>query len=353
MTTLTSLSELTTLAVGGAARELVRVDTVEAALHHQRKALERGWPLLVLGGGSNMLVSDEGFPGLVLQWQDRSLERLDTSSQGVLYRVGGGWTWDDWVAFSVDNGLAGLECLSGIPGRVGAAPIQNIGAYGREAAECIEACWVLEWASGQLSRVPAEECGFDYRQSHFKGRWRGQFLVTAVEFRLQPQGQPVIRYAELQRALEGKSPDLLAVRQAVLDIRRGKSMVWDPEDPNHRSAGSFFMNPIVSAERAQNLKAEWGEAMPCYAAGEMRKLSAAWLIERAGFPKGYGDGPAGLSSRHVLALVNRGSACARDLLELAATIRRGVRQRFGVELVPEPELVGFSLSADQLLSNFE
>lgn len=347
------LSQFTTLAVGGPAREMVRVDTVAEALAQAGRARQLGWPLFVLGGGSNLLVSDEGFPGLVLQWDDRSLELLESRDSTVLCKVGGGWSWDEWVSHTVEQNWAGLECLSGIPGRVGAAPIQNIGAYGREVAECIEACWVLDWQTGVIERLPAADCGFGYRYSHFKGPWKGRFLLTAVEFRLQIQGIPQVRYAELQRAMEGQPLDLAQVRQTVLGIRRGKSMVWDPSDPNHRSAGSFFMNPLVPAERARQLRQQWGEAMPAYPAGEeMYKLSAAWLIERSGFPRGFVQGAAGLSSRHVLALINRGSARAEDMLRLAARVRRGVLEQFAIELVPEPEFLGFSESVAELLSKF-
>jgi UDP-N-acetylmuramate dehydrogenase len=349
MTTAVSFRELTTLEVGGPARHLADVSTCEQALREYRQARAQGWPVLVLGGGSNMLVSDQGFDGLVLRWQDRRLELLEQTPARVVARVGGGWVWDQWVAEAVQRDWAGLECLSGIPGLVGAAPIQNIGAYGQEAAGLIRACWVLDWESGRELRLDPSECEFGYRDSRFKRDWKGRFLVTSVEFELQPGGAPQLRYKELQQRIQGKTVTLAEVRQTVLNIRRSKSMIWDPADPNHRSAGSFFMNPIVESQVAQALNSEFPE-MPSWPAGPgSTKLSAAWLIERSGFPKGWGQGPAGLSSNHVLALVNRGGARAADLIELAAAVRRGVRARFGVSLHPEPEFVGFDRPVEELL----
>lgn len=347
------LKNLTTLEVGGPARDIVTVSHCEQALSHVRSARERGWPWLVLGGGSNLLVADAGFPGLVLRWDNQDFEVLEQAGSDVVVRVGGGTVWDEFVARTVQNGWAGVECLSGIPGRVGAAPIQNIGAYGQEVAETIVACHVLDMDSGEERRVEADECEFSYRMSRFKGDWKGRYLVTSVEFRLRPGGQPGVRYKELQQKMGSDTPSLAEVRETVLRIRRTKSMVWDPTDPNHRSAGSFFVNPIVSADTAQRLLAEH-PAMPHWpGAGPDRvKLSAAWLIENSGFPKGFVLGPAGLSSNHVLALINRGEAQAADLLRLAARVRGGVSRQFGVDLHPEPEFVGFEQSVGDLLSAY-
>lgn len=349
MTTAVSFRDLTTLEVGGEARRFVDVSSCELAVAHYRQARQEGMPVLVLGGGSNMLVSDAGFDGLVLRWQDRRLEVLEEAPEQVVVRVGGGWVWDEWVAETVTRHWTGLECLSGIPGLVGAAPIQNIGAYGQEVAGLIRAVWVLEWESGQEVCLSAAECEFGYRDSRFKRDWKGRYLVTSVEFVLRPQGEPELRYKELQQRMQGLSPTPVLVRQTVLEIRRSKSMVWDPADPNHRSAGSFFVNPIVDAPLAEKLVAE-SPGMPSWPAGPGRtKLSAAWLIERSGFPKGWGDGPAGLSSNHVLALINRGQATAADLLSLAGSVRRGVFERFAVRLHPEPEFVGFDRPVEELL----
>jgi UDP-N-acetylmuramate dehydrogenase len=350
MTTAVALRHHTTLQVGGEARSFVSAADCGQALEHARSARSQGLPLLILGGGSNMLVADTGFPGVVMRWQDRSLHILEQSPGRVRVKVGGGWVWDEWVAEAVERNWTGLECLSGIPGQVGAAPIQNIGAYGQEVCQWIEACWLLDWESGTESRVPASECGFGYRDSRFKGDWKGRYLVTAVEFGLLPGHPPQLRYKELQQKMEGRPQTLAEVRATVLAIRRSKSMVWDPTDPNHRSAGSFFVNPIVSAEVAERLQKEFAD-MPCWPSGQaVNKLSAAWLIERAGFPKGWGQGPAGLSSNHVLALINRGTARATDLIEVAAAVRRGVWKRFAVRLQPEPEFIGFDRSVDDLLA---
>jgi UDP-N-acetylmuramate dehydrogenase len=343
------LSEFTTLEVGGQAQEIASAHTIAEALEHVGRARRKGWPWFVLGGGSNMLVADEGFPGLVLQWEHDELSVLQQGPEEIVVRVGGGMVWDKLVQRTVAEGWAGLECLSGIPGRVGAAPIQNIGAYGQEVAETIRACWVLDWESGAETRIPAEECAFSYRMSRFKGEWKGRHLVTAVEFALRPNGKPTIRYKELQQKI-GPDATLAEVRETVVRIRRSKSMVWDESDPNHRSAGSFFVNPIVPAERAASLQ-EAHPGMPSWPVDQERtKLSAAWLIENSGFPKGWGIGPAGLSSNHVLALINRGGACAADLVRVAGTVRHGVQQRFGVTLHPEPEFLGFSQSVDELLT---
>ncbi len=349
MTTAVSFRHLTTLEVGGEARRFVDVADCQQAMTHYRQAQQEGLQVLVLGGGSNMLVSDAGFDGLVLRWQDRRLEILEETAGSVIVRVGGGWVWDEWVAETVSRHWSGLECLSGIPGLVGAAPIQNIGAYGQEVAGLIVAVRVLDWESGQELRLTGQECQFGYRDSRFKQDWKGRYLVTSVEFRLRPGATPELRYKELQQHMEGVAVTPLRVRQTVLKIRRSKSMVWDPADPNHRSAGSFFMNPIVDSRLAEKLAADFPE-MPGWPAGTGKtKLSAAWLIERSGFPKGWGEGPAGLSSNHVLALINRGLASAADLLRVAASVRRGVRQRFGVSLHPEPEFVGFDRPVEELL----
>ena len=349
MTTAVSFRQLTTLEVGGEARQFADVSSCDQALQLYREARQQGLPVLVLGGGSNMLVSDRGFDGLVLRWQDRRLDVLEQSAEQVVVRVGGGWVWDEWVGETVARNWAGLECLSGIPGLVGAAPIQNIGAYGQEVAGLIRACWVLDWESGQEIRLLSQECAFGYRDSRFKRDWKGRFLVTSVEFVLRPEGAPVLRYKELQQKMEGRPQSLSEVRQMVLTIRRSKSMVWDPSDPNHRSAGSFFMNPIVPTSQAESLIEEFPDMPSWPGAPGTTKLSAAWLIERSGFPKGWGEGPAGLSTNHVLALVNRGGARASDLLQIAGQVRRGVAARFQVQLHPEPEMVGFDRPLEELL----
>lgn len=343
------LAGLTTLEVGGPARYFARATQADELRELFGMARRLGVEPYPLGEGSNLLASDEGFAGMLLQSADASFEL----KPGAIVRAGAGMRWDDLVARTVEEGLAGIECLSGIPGLAGAAPIQNVGAYGQEVAETLTHVEALDRSTGEIVRFSREECGFGYRMSHFKGRWRNRYFVTAVEFGLRPRGEATIRYGDLQRRFGmregGPPPPLAEVRQGVLEVRRSKSMVRDPQDPNSRSAGSFFVNPVVPEAQADRLAAE-ESGLPLYPASPgFRKLSAAWLIERSGFQKGYQRGRAGLSSNHVLALVNRGGATAADLLGLAAEVRRGVRARFGVVLEPEPNLLGFRESVEELL----
>ncbi len=338
-----SLAERTTLEVGGPARWHALAHSPAELAEHLQRAARQNLPTLVLGGGSNLLVSDAGYPGLVVEYLADRIEPL-SSNGSVNLEVDAGVSWDNLVEHTVQENLAGIECLSGIPGRVGAAPIQNIGAYGQEVAERLKAVLVVERATGERVRLPAEACGFGYRWSHFKGPWLDRYVVTGVELALIPGGPATLRYAELQKRLSADAP-VEQVRSTVLTIRRSKSMVYDPGDPNHRSAGSFFMNPVVDSSLVR-------EDMPHWPAGQDRaKLSAAWLIEQSGFPRGFVYGRVGLSSNHSLALINRGQATAAELVELAGMIRRGVRERFGVTLVPEPVFIGFDRSLDELLES--
>jgi UDP-N-acetylmuramate dehydrogenase len=348
------LAPLTTLQVGGPADHLVRAQSqsqvVEAIWHAQREGLE----LTILGGGSNSLVADQGVSGLVLQ---PALLGRDVTRDGdlVVVEVGAGVLWDDLVAWSVAEGLCGLEALSGIPGWVGAAPMQNIGAYGQEVASVVDAVQVVSRQPGASKWLPAEQLGFAYRMSSFKGVWRDRFVITAVRFRLR-RGRPTEpKYAELAKALGGQVDHPEQVRQAVLELRRGKSMVIDDQDPNHRSAGSFFLNPILSPTEFEMLRARVTQAsldsnsIPNWLDAKGVKVPAAWLMERAGLTKGFRLGAAELSTKHCLALINPGSARACDLLALAAFARRQVAEVFGVRLVPEPVFVGFSQGVDALL----
>lgn len=338
------LAPLTTFEVGGPARWLARATNTGELQELLHWAHTEGLPVLVLGGGSNVLIADAGYPGLVIQLHFTDIELLGPGRA----RVGAGVTWDRWVEHTVQRGWAGLECLSGIPGLVGAAPIQNIGAYGQEVASCIESVSVWDRQGHRELTVAAADCGFAYRWSRFKANWAQRYIVTAVTFALQPHGQPRIVYPELRARVQAKAPTLQQVRQTVLEIRASKSMVLRPGDPNRRSAGSFFVNPVLSHSQLQDLCAKLQahgiptEALPRYPAPNGTKVPAAWLIEQAGFTKGYGHGPAGLSTRHTLALVNRGGATAAHLLTLAREIRRGVHHRFGVWLAAEPVLVGFT-----------
>jgi len=333
------LAGLTTLGVGGPARYYAEVRDVASLVALLKAAREL--PVYFVGEGSNLLVADAGFDGLVVRYLEDSL-----TVQGDLVTVGAGMVWDRLVERSVQQGWAGLECLSGIPGLVGAAPIQNIGAYGQEVAEVLHAVHVVDRATGETRRFAREECGFGYRTSHFKAAWRDRYVITHVELALRPGAPGTVRYADLKKRFEALSapPNLVELRGHVLEIRRTKSMVYDPADANHRSAGSFFVNPVVSSAQAERVRelADHPGPMPAYPAGEGQvKLSAAWLMERAGFQRGYVRGRAGLSSNHVLALINRGGATAAEILELAAEIRERVQSRFGVELHQEPNLLGF------------
>lgn len=345
--------------MGGPARFYAEAADEAAVVEALRFAEARGVPLFVLGGGSNLVVSDRGVDALVLRVRVRGIELVGgeggAQAGRVLVRAGAGEGWDDLVARAVAEGWAGVECLSGIPGDVGATPIQNVGAYGQEVAETIAEVRAVDRATGATAVIAGADCGFGYRDSRFKRGWRGRYVITAVTFALRPGGAATVRYPELQRALAapagGAAPPLGEVRGAVIALRRGKSMVLDPADENGRSAGSFFMNPTLEASAAAAVIARIeaagvlapGEAIPRYPAGGGRvKLSAAWLIERAGFAKGTRHGAAGISTRHTLALVNRGGATAAELLDLARRVRRGVLDRFGVALTPEPDLVGFA-----------
>lgn len=305
----------------------------------------RAEPVLVVGGGSNLLVADAGFGGTVVLVRTRGIEVAE-HGRTVTLDVAAGEPWDTVVQRAVSDGWSGLEALSGIPGQVGATPIQNVGAYGAEIRDVLESVEVLDRRSGRRGRLTAQACGFGYRTSALKqtpDRWvvLGVRLALPVDARSAP-----VRYAELARALgiaPGERAPADEVRAAVLDLRRGKGMVLDPADPDTRSAGSFFTNPILDAERAAGLPAE-APRFPL-ADGSV-KTSAAWLIDRAGFPRGFRvrpGAPAALSGKHVLAITNRGDARAADVLELARVVRDGVRERFGVVLVNEPVLVGCDL----------
>lgn len=346
------LAGLTTFGVGGPASFFVRCEGGESLRRALSWARRESLPVFVLGGGSNLVVAERGFPGLVIQPAAGGIE-VSQVGDFILLEAAAGAGWDAVVQAAVDAGGAGLEALSGIPGNAGAAPIQNIGAYGQEVAERLEAVELLDRESLEPSTLPAAECGFGYRTSRFKTSWAGRFVVTRLFFRLPRQPEAPARYAELRRHLglaEDEKAPLETLRRAVLELRRGKSMLFDPSDPDGRSAGSFFLNPVVAAEEAATVARRYAERggrreMPRWPGAAPTKstvkLSAAWLIEEAGFARGYGEGRAGLSTRHTLAIVNRGGAVAADILEVARKIREGVYQAFGVKLEPEPILVGF------------
>jgi UDP-N-acetylmuramate dehydrogenase len=340
------LSELTTLRLGGPAARYLEAASERAVIDAVTEADRAGEPLLVLAGGSNVVVADEGFPGTVVRIATRGVAR-----DGGALEVAAGEPWDPLVADCVAGGLAGVECLAGIPGSVGATPIQNVGAYGQEVAETISAVRVLDRADGTVRTLAPADCGFSYRSSAFK-RTPGRWVVLAVRFVLEVSERSApIRYPELARALGvevGARAPLADVREAVLALRRGKGMVLDPDDPDTVSAGSFFTNPVLEADAFAALRARAAERLgpdappPAWpdADGHV-KTSAAWLIERAGFHRGHGN-PEGIaiSGKHTLALTNRGAGTTAELVALAREIAGGVQDAFGVALVPEPVLVG-------------
>lgn len=336
-----ALAPLTTFRVGGAARYFVQAASEADVLEAAQAARERGWSLAVLGGGSNLLVPDEGVDGLVLQVAIRGVEQT-----GDLFDVAAGEGWDAFVSHTVAAGYAGVECLAGIPGSVGASPVQNIGAYGQEVAQTIESVRALDRKTGAFVKLPAAACGFQYRRSVFNSEQRDRYVITRVRFRLRAGGTPDLRYADLQRWFAGRAtaPTLVEVAEAVREIRGAKGMVLAEDDPDTWSAGSYFKNPVVPENRLTAMAAVAGvepEKVPHWPAGEGRiKLSAAWLLERAGFGKGYRLGAAGLSTKHALALTNRGGATHADLVRLEEAIRAGVRERFGVVLEREPVTLG-------------
>ncbi len=343
------LAPFSTLGVGGAARWFARAESVADVAAAHEWCAERNSPLFVLGGGSNLVIADEGVGGLVLQiaMQGTHLASIDDDT---FVTAAAGESWDELVADVVDQGLAGVECLSGIPGSVGGTPIQNVGAYGQDVAQTIHEVVAFDRAEGGLATLSGAECGFDYRNSRFKREDVGRFIVCAVTFRLRP-GKGAATYPDLVKHLEAAgivSPSVGDVRNAVLAIRKQKGMVLDGSDPDTRSVGSFFMNPVVAKNTHARIAAsESAGTVPGFAlsSGDV-KIPAAWLIEGAGFAKGYESGTVGLSSKHPLAIVNRGGASARDVVDLAVRIKRGVADRFGIWLRPEPMFVGFGHDAD-------
>jgi UDP-N-acetylmuramate dehydrogenase len=345
-----NLADYTTVRLGGPARGFVTAGTEEELIEAVRAADAVGEPVLILGGGSNLVVADEGFDGTVIQVATRGIVR---DGPGVI-TVAAGEEWDAVVARAIADGLAGLECLSGIPGLAGATPIQNVGAYGQEVSQTITQVRVYDRHTKKSFFMPNERCGFGYRTSVFK-RGPGRFLVLSVTFALAEQAasEPV-RYAELAAALGVRAGDRVETaraRSAVLELRRRKGMVIDPADPDTRSVGSFFVNPVLDGadlavvEKAARARCGADVRVPRFETADGRvKVPAAWLIEQAGFGKGYslGDG-ARISAKHTLALVNPGPGSTAGLLALARAIRDGVRDTFGVALAPEPVLVGVTL----------
>jgi UDP-N-acetylmuramate dehydrogenase len=341
-----ALAGYTTLGVGGPARWFVEAPDEATLLRALEWASGRRLPLRVLGGGSNLVVADEGVEGLVVRLTVRGVASRRTAD-AVEVTAAAGEPWDDFVRLTVERGWTGLECLSGIPGLVGATPMQNVGAYGQEVSDTITTVRALDTRAGAVVDVPAAECGFAYRDSAFKRREPGRFVVLAVTYRLRPGAAPTLRYADVERHLVDRgvrTPRLTDVRESVLAIRRSKSMVIDPADPNHRSCGSFFTNPIIASGALADVERRAADpAMPRWPQADGRvKLSAAWLIEHAGFRRGQREGPVGLSTRHALAIVAHEGARASDVLAFARHVQDTVAERFGVRLTPEPVFWGMN-----------
>ncbi len=344
------LAPLTTLKIGGPAKYFVEARNVGGVQEAASFARSRDLPLFVLGGGSNLVVADAGWPGLVLKVAIPGINQHSGHDEDgkVLFDVGAGESWDKFVSHAVMARCAGVECLSGIPGSVGGTPVQNVGAYGQEVAETIASVQVLDLREkeAQVRELCPEACGFSYRTSIFNTTERGRFIVLRVTYALTPGGSPRITYADLQRHFEGREtpPDLAETREAVRHIRARKGMLIVPGDPDCQSAGSFFKNPVLSQEQHEDLKrraAARGLSVPSYPALETRKkVSAAWLVERSGFARGFSEGRVGISTRHALAIVNRGGATAADVLALKEQIQHRVEEIWGVRLEPEPVMVG-------------
>jgi UDP-N-acetylmuramate dehydrogenase len=339
------LGPRTTMGVGGAARFFVEACEERDVVDALAWAKARGIDVRVLGGGSNLVVADAGFDGLVLAIGLRGVSCSTTSGDAVVSALAGE-PWDSVVEHAVSRGLAGLEGLSGIPGCAGATPIQNVGAYGQEVAETIASVRAIDRETGVAVELSAAACRFAYRDSFFKSEAPERYVVTEVRFALGARAPAPVRYPDLQRELSRRElavPTLAELRACVLAVRHEKSMLLDPTDPNGRSCGSFFLNPIVSAEQAERVRAVAGNAVPpVYPQPDGRvKLAAGWLIEQSGFAKGQRDGNVGLSTKHALAIVAHAGATASEVARLCSKIRQGVRARFGIELTPEPNFWGF------------
>jgi UDP-N-acetylmuramate dehydrogenase len=342
------LAPLTTFRIGGPARFFVEARTrgdVEEAVAFAR---QNNLALFVLGGGSNLVISDDGWPGLVLKTAIGGIERRAAlNDEGkVLFEVGAGESWDRFVSQAVVARCGGVECLSGIPGSVGGTPVQNVGAYGQEVSQTIDTVVVYDLRDGQVRELCNQACGFSYRSSIFNTSERGRFIILRVTYALTPGGEPSLEYTDLKRHFAGREtrPNLAETREAVRHIRALKGMLIVPGDPDCQSAGSFFKNPVVTAEQHEDLKkraAARGLSIPSYPALESKqKVSAAWLVEKSGFARGYGFGHVGISSKHALAIVNRGGASAAEVIALKDQIQQRVEEIWGVRLEPEPVFVG-------------
>jgi UDP-N-acetylmuramate dehydrogenase len=340
------LAPLTTLQVGGAARYLAAAVSADEVLEAASFAKNKQLPLFILGGGSNLVVADSGWPGLVLKIAIGGITTR-TGESTVSFDVGAGVDWDDFVAHAVASNCAGVECLSGIPGSVGGTPVQNVGAYGQEVSETIESLHALDLKQDRVVVLPNEACRFRYRTSIFNTTDRARYIILRVSYRLKHDGAPSLKYADLQKHFSTWTtpPSLSEVREAVRQIRRSKSMLIVPGDDDCRSAGSFFKNPVLSEAQFQDVRRRAGShglQIPSYPAlASQHKVSAAWLVEHSGFSKGYALGAARISNKHALALVNSGHASATDIVRLKEQIQDKVQESWGIVLDPEPVFVGF------------
>jgi UDP-N-acetylmuramate dehydrogenase len=342
------LAPLTTFRIGGPARFLIEAESPSHVEEAVTFARSRNLPLFVLGGGSNLVIADAGWPGVVLKISIAGIEQRPGQYEGkILFDAGAGESWDRFVSHAVAAGCAGVECLSGIPGSVGGTPVQNVGAYGQEVSETIDSVEAFDLKDGQVRELCGEACGFSYRSSIFNTTDRGRFIILRVTYALTPGGSPHLVYADLKRHFEQtvKSSTLAETREAVRAIRALKGMLIVPDDPDCQSAGSFFKNPVLTDSEHEDLQkraAQKGLALPSYPALETKKkVSAAWLVEKSGFARGYDVGHVGISSKHALAIVNRGGATATEVLKLKDEIQQRVYEIWGVKLEPEPVMVGF------------
>jgi UDP-N-acetylmuramate dehydrogenase len=345
------LAPLTTMGVGGASRYFVEAQSAAEVAEAVDFTRSNQLPLFILGGGSNLVISDNGWPGLTLKVAITGIQER-TENGKAIFQVGAGEDWDGFVAHAVAQNCAGIECLSGIPGSVGGTPVQNVGAYGQEVANTIESILAFDLRDSQLRELCNEACGFEYRTSTFNTAERDRFIILDVTYALEVDGAAHIHYRDLKNffAETGHSPTLAATRDAVLKIRADKGMLITPGDPGCRSAGSFFKNPVLTAAQYREISeraAAQGLEVPVYPARSSQdkdaqhKISAAWLVEHSGFYKGYAAGRVGISSKHALAIVNLGGAKAADVIALKSQIQDRVKEAWGVELHPEPVFVGF------------
>ncbi len=345
-----SLSELTTIKLGGNAKLFCNCNTIDEIKACLIYAKTGNLPVQVIGGGSNIIFSDEGFNGIVIKIDTKGIKFKELEKDLIEITAGAGENWDDLVKLCIDNNLAGVECLSGIPGCVGAAPIQNVGAYGQEVSDTIVSVEAIDRLTLKIVEFTNEECKFSYRQSRFKNKDTDKYIITKVTYRLKKFAESKIKYPELKKyldrntkwdALKNSKEKLSVIRSSVINIRKSKSMVIDSNDPNTVSCGSFFLNPVLTEEEFRELEKTCSKNnlnIPSYKTDQGIKIPAAWLVENAGFHKGYRKGGVGISTKHSLALINCGGS-AKELLELSDKIEDDVYKKFGVKLRKEPEII--------------